>query len=42
MVLGCLIFPMKEVKRTVVVTYRFFSLHSSCCIRLFVPKTNMA
>ena len=31
-------FSHEEVKRAVVVTYRFFSLHSSPCIRLFVPK----
>jgi len=35
-------FSHKEVKRAVVVTYRFFSLHSLRCTRLFVPKTNDA
>ena len=35
-------FSYAEVKQAVVVTYRFFSLHRSACIRLFVPKTNNA
>ena len=33
-------FSHEEVKRAVIVTCRFFSLRSSPCIRLFVPKTN--
>jgi len=37
---GVFDFSYEEVKRAVVVTYRFFSLYSLCCIRLFVPKTN--
>jgi len=37
---GVFDFSHEEVKRVVVLTYRFFSLHSSRCIRLFVPKTN--
>ena len=36
---GVFDFSYEEVKQAVVVTYRFFSLHSSHCIRLFVPKT---
>jgi len=32
----------EEVKRALVVTYRFFSLHSSRCIRPFVTTTNNA
>ena len=39
---GVFDFSYEEVKRAVVVTYRFFSLHSSRCIRLSVPKTNNA
>jgi len=39
---GVFDFSYEEVKRAVVVTYRFFSLHSLRCIRLFVPKTNNA
>jgi len=35
-------FSHEAVKRAVVMTYRFFSLLSSRCIRLFVPKTNNA
>ena len=35
-------FSHEEVKRVVGVTYMFFSLHTSGCIRLFVPKTNNA
>jgi len=39
---GVFDFSHEEVKRAVVVTYRFFSLHSSRCLRPFVPKTNNA
>jgi len=39
---GVFDFSHEELKRAVVVTYRLFSLHSSRCIRLFVPKTNNA
>ena len=43
MVLGGLIFSHEEVKRRLDIwIYSFFSLHSSRCIRLFVPKTNNA
>ena len=35
---GVFDFSHEEGNRAVVVTYRFFSLHSSHCIRLFVPK----
>jgi len=40
--LGVFDISYEEVKLAVVVTSRFFSLHSSRCIRLFVPKTNNA
>jgi len=39
---GVFDFFHEELKGAVVVIYRFFSLHSSRCIRLFVPKTNNA
>jgi len=35
-------FSHEEIKQVVVVTYRFFSLPTSGCIRLFVPKINNA
>jgi len=38
--LGLFDFSYEEVKRAVVLIYGFFSLHSSRCIRLFLPKTN--
>jgi len=37
---GVFDFSYEDVKRAVVVTHRFFSLHRSRCIRLFAPKTN--
>ena len=40
--LGVFDFSHEAVKQVVVVTYRFCSLHSPCCLRLFVPKTNNA
>jgi len=36
--LGVFDFSHEEVKRAVVCIYRFFSLHSWRCIRLFVPR----
>jgi len=36
--LGVFDFSHEEVKRPVVCIYRFFSLHSSRCIRLCVPR----
>jgi len=39
---GVFEFSHEKLKPVVVLVYRFFSLHSSRCIRLFVPKTNNA
>jgi len=39
---GVFDFPHEKGKWAVVVTYRFFSLHSSRGIRLFVPEPNNA
>jgi len=40
--LGMFDLSHEEVKRAVVCIYRFFSLHTSRCIRLFVPRNNNA
>jgi len=34
---GVFDFSYEEVKRVVAIVYRFFALHSSRCMRLFVP-----
>jgi len=38
--LGVFDFSHEEVKRAVDLSYRFCFLHSSCYMRLFVPRSN--